>query len=260
MKLLVFVVILFLTLFLGVLVRRVVIKAFSLRKQLSSSLSYTISRLAYFLVLIVGFYIAFTTLGIDLTGIAVIAGALSVGIGFGLQAILSNFVSGILILFEKNVTPGDIIQLESGVIGVVEKVNIRSTVIETADRKRMIIPNTEIISKKLTNWPLQKKGVYQVSIPLSVKREANKTKVKQILLNVAKKSTFSCNEPSPLVHLVKLTEGFQEWEIVIWINQKPKKAQEEISFSHLTSELEAQLNQEGMTLEKATCPTILFMK
>lgn len=88
-----------------------------------------------------------------------IAGALSVGIGFGLQSILSNFVSGILILFEKNVTPGDIIQLESGVIGIVDMVNIRSTVIETPDRKRMIIPNTEIISKKLTNWSLEKGSI-----------------------------------------------------------------------------------------------------
>ena len=68
---------------------------------------YAISRLVYFLILIVGFYIAFMTIGINLTGIAVFAGALSLGIGF--QTIINNFVSGILILFEKNVTPGDII-------------------------------------------------------------------------------------------------------------------------------------------------------
>ncbi|QVL57999.1 MAG: mechanosensitive ion channel [Simkaniaceae bacterium] len=252
-------VIILITLVVGMLVRRGISKAFSLRK-VSSSSSYAISQLLYFLILIVGFYAALSTLGIDLTGIAVIAGALSVGIGFGLQSILSNFVSGILILFEKNVTPGDIIQLESGVIGIVDMVNIRSTVIETPDRKRMIIPNTEIISKKLTNWSLEKKGVYQVSIPLSVKREADQIKVKEVLLNVAKKSGFSCNEPSPLAHLVKLTEGLQEWEMVIWVNQKPKKTQEESSFSTLTVEIESQLNQEGITLEKVACPTALFIK
>lgn len=260
MKLLVFVIILLLSFLVGLLVKRAITKAFSYREQISPSSSYAISRLVYFFILIVGFYIAFTTLGINLTGIAVIAGALSVGVGFGLQAILNNFVSGILILFEKNVTPGDIIQLESGVMGVVEKINIRCTVIHTSDRKKMMIPNSEIISKKLTNWSLEKKDVYQVSIPLSVKREVDKAKVNEVLLNVAKHSPLTSNGFSPSTHLVKLTEGHQEWELILWLNQKSQKLEEDFSFSHLTDQIEKLMKEQEIKLEKISCPTTIFSK
>ncbi|MDJ0651961.1 MAG: mechanosensitive ion channel [Simkaniaceae bacterium] len=255
-KLIVFVAILCLSFIIGLLVRVAITKTLSFGNQISSS--YAISRLVYFFILIVGFYVAFTTIGINLTGIAVVAGALSVGIGFGLQALLNNFVSGILILFEKNVIPGDIIQLESGVIGVVEKINVRCTVIHTSDRKKTIVPNSEIISKKLTNWSLGKKGIYQISIPLSVKREVDKARVKEILLAVSKRSFLSSIGFLPSANLVKLTEGFQEWELIVWLNQKAHKEGKDFSFSHLTEEIEIAMNAQNMTLEKISCPFLVF--
>lgn len=257
-KLFAFIVILFITFIIGILVKRGVSKAFSLRHA-SSSANYAVSRLLYFAVILIGLYVALTTLGIDLTGIAVIAGALSVGIGFGLQSVLSNFVSGILILFEKNVTPGDIIQVESGVIGVVVKINIRSTVIETSDKKQTIIPNTEIISKKLTNWSHQKEGVYQVSIPFSVNRDVDKDKVVEAVIQVALNSPFSINDPTPLVNLVKLTEDYQEWELVIWVSQKEKRTQEKSTFNSLIGSFETVLKKEGIILEKISFPETLLL-
>lgn len=256
MKILVFVAILFLSFIIGLIAKRAITKTLSFGNQISSS--YAISRLVYFLILIVGFYIAFTTIGINLTGIAVFAGALSVGIGFGLQTIINNFVSGILILFEKNVNPGDIIQLDSGVIGAVEKINVRCTVIHTSDGKKMIVPNSEIISKKLTNWSLEKKGVYQISIPLSVKREVDKARVKEILLAVSQQNFVSSIGFLPSANLVKLTEGFQEWELIVWLDQKAHKEEKDFSFSHLTEEIERAMNEQKITLEKIYCPFLGF--
>lgn len=121
-----------------------------LSKHMNSSTLYGVGRLSYYVVLLTGIYIALTTIGIDLTGIAVVIGALSVGIGFGLQAIFNNFVAGIIILFEKKVRINDTIKLESGEEGVVSEINMRCTLIQTTDKREIIIPNTEIVSKKVT--------------------------------------------------------------------------------------------------------------
>ena len=254
-RILAFIIIILSSVLLGFLVKRAITKAFSMKKQFPRSSAYAFSRLIYFMVVIIGFYIAFMTLGIDLTGIAMIAGAISVGIGFGLQAILSNFVSGILILFEKSINLGDIIQLESGVIGIVEKINIRSTVIKTCDQKRTMVPNTEMISKKMTNWSLEKKGVYLVCIPFSVKRETDKTKIEEIILRLAKHYSLSSNGTYRPARLVKLSEEFQEWEIIFWRDQK---SQEALSFTYLVSEIEELMNKQGITLERISCPSTIF--
>ena len=103
-------------------------------KKLSGSALYGLGRLAYYAVFLIGFYIALTTIGIDLTGVAVVVGAVSVGIGFGLQSIFNNFVAGIIVLLEKKVHPGDFIELQTGDNGVVLEINVRTTVIETLER------------------------------------------------------------------------------------------------------------------------------
>jgi small-conductance mechanosensitive channel len=100
-------------------------------------------------ILVIGTYIALTTIGIDLTGITVVVGALGVGVGFGLQSIFNNFVAGIIVLFEKKVCINDTVQLESGEVGVVSEINIRCTLIRTNDDREVIIPNTELVSKKV---------------------------------------------------------------------------------------------------------------
>ena len=120
-----------------------------LEQQVNPSTLYGVGRLSYYVILIIGIYIALTTIGIDLTGISVVVGALSVGVGFGLQSIFNNFVAGIIVLFEKKVCINDAIELESGDVGVVSEINMRCTLIRTSDNREIIIPNTEIVSKKV---------------------------------------------------------------------------------------------------------------
>lgn len=244
-KILSFIVIIILGYVVGALLRRGIQKAFSIRNYSASS-GYTIGRFAYLLVVIMGFYCGLTFLGINLTGIAVIAGALSVGIGFGLQAILSNFVSGLLILFEKNMTLGDVIQLESGTIGKVIKINIRSTLIQIAGQKKMVIPNTEMISKKLVLWSHAKRGKVQWRVLFTTKRDVDREKIKTIAEQAIGKECF--------IHLMEVSESFQQWEVLGWT--EPKK--EAISFLEISDLLETAFKKEGISIEKISSPHSFF--
>ena len=129
--------------------KRYVSRSSFLEQQIGSSTLYGVGRLLYYVILVIGIYVALTTIGIDLTGITIVISALGVGVGFGLQSIFNNFVAGIIVLLEKKVCINDTVQLDSGEVGVVSEINIRCTLIRTDDDREVIIPNTELVSKKV---------------------------------------------------------------------------------------------------------------
>ena len=142
-----------------------------------------ITLLAYVLITI-GFLVSLSAAGLDLSNIAIIAGALSVGIGFGLQNIVSNFISGIILLFERPIRPGDWIRVGT-TEGYVRKVRIRSTIIETFDRAEVLVPNSDLLSNQVINMTLTD-GMGRITIPVGVAYGSNTKKVREIILRVAK--------------------------------------------------------------------------
>jgi potassium efflux system protein len=142
-----------------------------------------ITLLAYVLITI-GLLVSLSAAGLDLSNIAIIAGALSVGIGFGLQNIVSNFISGIILLFERPIRPGDWIRVGT-TEGYVRKVRIRSTIIETFDRAEVLVPNSDLLSNQVVNLTLSD-GIGRVIIPVGVAYGSNTKKVREIILRVAK--------------------------------------------------------------------------
>jgi small-conductance mechanosensitive channel len=143
---------------------------------------------------------ALSIAGVDLSNLALIAGALSVGIGFGLQSVVNNFVSGLILLFERPVKVGDWIVTQSGE-GIVKKISVRSTEIETFDRSSIIIPNSELIASTVTNWT-HKNNMGRVRIPVGVAYGSDPERVREVLLK--------CADENPLV--VRFPEPFVTWE------------------------------------------------
>ena len=126
-----------------------------------------------------GFLVAISVAGIDLSKFAIMAGALGVGIGFGLQNIVNNFLSGLILLFERPVKVGDTVSIDDQ-WGTITKIGLRSTVVETLDRAELIVPNSDLISQKVTNWTFTS-DVSRVVLPVGVAYGSTLDQVLEIL-------------------------------------------------------------------------------
>jgi potassium-dependent mechanosensitive channel len=182
--------------------------------KLARGIPYAISTLLHYLVLLLGFFLALGALGIDLTKITIVAGAFSVGVGFGLQNIFNNFVSGLILLFERPIKIGDVIEV-SGTVGEVQHIGIRASVVRTSEGSEIIVPNGLLISGQVTNWTFSDRR-RAVEINVSVAAGADLQRVTELLKAAAANLPGVAKEPAPQVYVVGFAAGAIAFQVRAW--------------------------------------------
>lgn len=183
---------------------------------------YLLSRLADYFVWIIGVIFALGFMGFELSSFAFLGGAIGLGLGFGLQNILSNFVAGVIILFEKSLKVGDIVELQSGLVGKVTEINLRFTRITTSDAIDILVPNSEFISGRVVNWTFNS-SIRRIHVPFSVAYGTNKELVREAGIAAAESVETTVRdgeERRPDVLLVRMGDSALEFELVVWIDQE----------------------------------------
>lgn len=218
------VLILGIALFLSRTLSRLLQKRIAKRAYLDPGLRYTLGRLTQYLIIILGLLFALkAAFSLDLTSIAVIFTALSVGIGFGLQYLAADIASGFILLFERPVRVGDRITIGEDE-GDVQSINLRTTVVTTNDRISIIVPNSRLVSQRLINWSYGDPRA-RIAIPVGVATDSNIDQVTKTLLKAAEGVDNVLADPLPKVQFLKFGDWSLDFRLLVWTNRPRLHAQ-----------------------------------
>jgi potassium-dependent mechanosensitive channel len=207
--------VLYLGFFLSRLIRALMLARIFPRTALDTGVQYTIATTMHYVILVLTGMIALNILGFPLTNLALVAGALGVGIGFGLQNIVNNFLSGLILLFERPIKVGDTLVID-GQWGTVKEIRVRSTVFETFDKYVMIIPNSELVSGKVINWTHYGAGINRLSLKVGVSHGSDVDQVRQLLMEVCRANPRVVPEPPPQVLFTLY--GDSSLDFTLWVH------------------------------------------
>ncbi len=194
------------------------------RRHIDPGLRYTICRLAKYVIVTVGSLVALKqAFAIDLTSIAVLFTALSVGIGFGLQYIAADIASGFILLFERPIRIGDRITIGEDE-GDVQSINLRTTVVTTNDRIAIIVPNSKLVGQRVVNWSYGDPRA-RIAIPIGVADDSDIDLVSHTLIEAAEGVSNVLEEPKPRVQFLKFGDYSLDFRLLVWTNQPRRHVQ-----------------------------------
>lgn len=188
------------------------------RSKVGGPLIYIVERLAGYAVVLSALFVGISTLGVDLTSLTVFAGALGVGVGLGLQGIVREFVSGLVVIFDPLVQVGDFIELENGVRGEIVEVGPRATRIRTNDGHNVVMPNSKLIDSQVLNFT-HRNGTRRIHVPFGVAYGADKAKVREVVLAAAHALPFTLPDEDgrkAQVWMIGFGDSALNFELVVW--------------------------------------------
>jgi small-conductance mechanosensitive channel len=229
--------------------RRGIERLSALRPNMNRASVYTLSRLLHYVVMTLGFLIGLSAIGIDLSKFALFASALGVGVGFGLQTLVSNFIAGLMLLFEKSLKVGDYIELESGISGEVREINIRSTVITTNDNIDIVVPNSVFVNGHVMNWTMR--DVYRrIHVPFGVAYGTDKELVRKAVLEAAATISHTLTDDEarkPQVWLTSFGDSSLDFELIVWLTSDAVKHPAAVQADYLWA-IETALGKYGIEI------------
>jgi len=213
---LVVVFVLYLSMAVSWLIRAILEAEFFPRRRFDRGVRDSIKKLLNYSLILVGFLFAMSLAGVELKNFAVLAGAFGIGIGFGLQNVVNNFVSGLILLFERPVKVGDMVVIDNE-WGTVRKIGLRSTVVTNLDESEVIVPNSLLVSQKLTNWSLTS-PLCRLTIPVGVAYGSDVPLVLKILTETGEQHSAVLEDPGPSPLFRGFGDSSLDFELRIWIS------------------------------------------
>jgi len=198
------------------LIRRFLRRQVLVHLRFAENIQFIILRLTHYVTIFLGLLIALNTLGIQLTSLVVGLGVVGVGLAFGLQNIASNFISGIILLFERHVNIGDFVTVGNN-MGKVKSINIRSTTIVTLDNIMLIVPNSKFIEDTITNWSVEDPKI-RINISIGVAYGSDTALVTKLLLKAASDHNAVLSNPEPEVQFKEFGDSSLNFELYAWIS------------------------------------------
>src|SRR3954447_10546998 len=224
--------------------KRFLFTRFLANSGLDRSLQYAVSQIVANAVLVIGIFVVLENTGIHLGALTVFAGAVGVGVGFGLQNIASNFISGLVILAERPITIGDRVEV-AGIAGQVQQIRARSTVVLTNDNIAMIVPNSKFIDSPVTNWTYADPRV-RFRLPIGVAYGSDVNKVRDALIAAGRSVPAVLDDPAPSVFLKQFGESSIDFELVVWsaeMSHRPSRFKSDLNFA-----IEEKLREAGIEI------------
>ncbi|MDD7983430.1 mechanosensitive ion channel [Lentisphaera marina] len=205
------------------IVNRTLIKRLAKQMKMDRGIEFAVQKVTQYVVVGIGVYTAFAFVGLPVSAFAGVFALLSVGIGFGLQNITANFISGIILLIERPIKVGD--RLTVGEVwGDVSRINLRTTIIQTPDNMSIIVPNSKILDDQIINWTFGDHRI-RIKIPVGVAYGSDIRLVEKALGEAAEKHNLILKKPSPQVWLNEFADSSLNFELLVWIEKATERDQ-----------------------------------
>ncbi len=190
------------------------------REKISISSAKAISSAGYYMIVFITLLVSLNSIGLDLSNLGMVAGALSIGIGFGLQTVVSNLAAGIILMFERTIRLGDYIEISDTIRGTVNDMKMRSTTVTTNDNIDVIIPNSSFIQNNVINWTLEN-DVRRIHVPFSVAYGTNNEKVEEVILEELKNTNINyvknIKKYQTVIWMTAMGSSSVDYELITWV-------------------------------------------